>query len=93
MKIQIKRIVFTKPNTAEFLYSKEIDTDEIGENQVVVKSFYTTVSSGTEKANITGPVNVGPNEKTVSFPRVLNSVISRLSNPVLFSVTAVFSVT
>ena len=68
---ELKRIVFTKPNTAEFLCVDKIDFDKIGDNQVVVKSFFTTVSAGTEKANITGVNNVGPNEKVASFPRIL----------------------
>ena len=69
--IKLRRIVFTKPNTAELRDSREIDVNNIGENQVLVKSHYTTVSSGTEKANIMGGGNVGPNEKVATFPRVL----------------------
>ncbi len=71
MKKELKRIVFTKPNTAEYLSVGEVDTEKLGANQVVVKSFYTTVSAGTERANITGSNNVGPYEKVASFPRVL----------------------
>ena len=71
MKKEIKRIVFTKPNTAEYLRVSETDFDNLAETKVVLKSFFTTVSAGTERANITGSNNVGPNEKTASFPRVL----------------------
>ena len=71
MKVELKRIVFTKPNTAEYLSVEEVDLDNLDENQVAVKSFYTTVSAGTERANITGASNVGPKNKVAPFPRVL----------------------
>lgn len=67
----LKRIVFTKPYTAEYLSIDKTDFDNIGETQVLVKSYFTTVSAGTERANITGVNNVGPNERVESFPRVL----------------------
>lgn len=65
---ELKRIAFTKPNTAEFLSYGEIDFDRIGETQVVVKSVITTVSAGTERANLIGSSNVGGGGKTASFP-------------------------
>lgn len=66
-----KRIIFTKPNTAEYLSIGKVDFENLGEHQVVVKSFYTTISAGTEKANIMGVNNVGPSEAVASFPRSL----------------------
>lgn len=69
--VQIKRIVFTKPNVAEYIPVCSVNLDELGATQVVVKTYFTTVSAGTEKANISGSSNVGPNEKIASFPRTL----------------------
>lgn len=63
------QIVFTKPNTAELL-----DTGDraVRENEVKVRTVVSTISSGTERANITGNPNVSilskENEKAV-FPR------------------------
>ena len=67
--IELKPVVFTKPNTAEFLSCGEVDTDNLKETQVVVKSAFTTVSAGTERANITGSANLG--QKCATFPVVL----------------------
>ena len=64
-----KQVVFTKINTAEFLDSEK---KEPGENEVCVKTEFSTISPGTEKANITGDPNVsagGPS--AVIFPRCL----------------------
>lgn len=62
-----KQIVFTKVNTAELLdveYTKPLS------EQVVVKTAFSTVSCGTEKANITGDPNVaGDVAQSVIFPR------------------------
>ena len=68
---RFKRIVFTKTNTAEYLDCGEVDFNAIGENQVVVKSFFTTVSAGTERANITASENTAPGEGGKLFPRYL----------------------
>ena len=64
-----KQIVFTKPNVAEYLDVGKIDLNDIKDNQVVIKSFFTTVSAGTERANITGSKNVAPGVDVPSFPR------------------------
>lgn len=64
-----KQIVFTKLNTAEFL---DADYIEPSENEVVVRTAITTLSSGTERANITGDPNVtGGNPAVKPFPKVL----------------------
>ena len=63
------QIVFTNVNTAELL-----DTEDrnISENEVKVKTIISTISPGTERANITGDLNVSimseENEK-IEFPR------------------------
>lgn len=67
--IAMKRIVFTKPNTAELLDGK---IDEPKENEVQVELMVSTISSGTERANLMGSTTVAWNrpeaEKPV-FPR------------------------
>ncbi|MBE6650065.1 MAG: zinc-binding alcohol dehydrogenase [Ruminococcaceae bacterium] len=64
---QNKRIVFTKPNTAELL---DCDYVAPGPGQVVVETAFSTVSPGTEKANFIGDPNVaGSGPSNVVFPR------------------------
>ena len=61
------QIVFTDKNKAELL-SVEYKKPAAGE--VVVRTAYSTISAGTEKANITGDPNVsGANAPSVKFPR------------------------
>ena len=62
---QIKQIVFTEPNVAEYLTVGEVDFSKIAADQVVVKTAVSTISAGTEKANITG--ELGTSYKAV-FP-------------------------
>lgn len=61
-------ITFTRPNVAE-LVSGEI-REPVG-NEVLVKLAVSTISSGTERANLTGNANVGlGNSAAAQFPRV-----------------------
>lgn len=62
----VKRIAFVEKNVAKLIDSTPIDTDKLGEHEVVVKNLISTISAGTEKANITG-LRVG--EAPVVFPR------------------------
>lgn len=65
--MEAKQIVFTKKDTAELL---TVDAGEPGKDQVMVKTAVSTVSCGTERANITGHAKVyGAGEPRVSFPR------------------------
>lgn len=68
---EVKRIVFTKPNVAEYLVDEKINFDDIPEDFVVVKSYVTTVSAGTERANLVGSKNVGLNGASAVFPQRL----------------------
>lgn len=63
-----KMIVFTAPNTAELL-ERNIPVPK-GDN-VLVKLAVSSISSGTERANLTGEVNISVMsiETTVHFPR------------------------
>lgn len=63
-----KQILFTKVNTAE-LVDKQLP--ELSPRGVMVRTEVSTVSSGTERANITGDPNVSPSGGAVVFPRAL----------------------
>ncbi len=66
-----KQIVFTKKNTAEFL---DVPLPELTEHSVCVRTAVSTVSCGTERANIIGDPNVngaGSVDMSKYFPRTL----------------------
>ena len=68
--MRAKQIIFTEINKAEFL---DVECHEPESHEVIVKMAYTTISQGTEKANITGNLDVHafmprPSETPV-FPR------------------------
>lgn len=68
--MKAKQILFPEVNTAA-LVDRELP-DEPGSDQVLVKTIYSTVSPGTERANITGSDSVaGSSAPSVSFPRAL----------------------
>jgi len=65
-----KQIIFTQINKAELL---EVESQPLGADQVRVKTIFSTISNGTEKANITGNPTIGIGVKpgsSVVFPRV-----------------------
>ena len=68
--MDIRQIVFTDVNTAKLLDTQI--PDELAPDEVAVKTVYSTVSAGTERANITGDpsVSAGASHDTV-FPRIL----------------------
>ena len=53
--MKAKRIVFSGVNTVLFT---EEEIGQIGKNQVLVKNMVSTISSGTERANLSGELNV-----------------------------------
>lgn len=62
-----KQIIFTKINTAELL---DVEYKKPASNEVVVKTAFSSISCGTERANITGDPNIaGGSAACVSFPR------------------------
>lgn len=62
-----KQIIFTKPHKAELL---DVEYRKPLPDEVVVKTAFSTISCGTEKANITGDPNVAADSSgAVSFPR------------------------
>ncbi len=66
-----KQIVFTNINKAEFL---DVSPQELKKNQIRVKTHISTISNGTEKANIMGSPTVAASihaKDEVVFPRYL----------------------
>lgn len=65
--MQCKQIVFTERNKAELL---TVDAREPAPNEVMVETAVSTISCGTERANITGDPNVNAyGASEVVFPR------------------------
>lgn len=65
--MKCKQIVFTKKDTAELL---EVEVADPKPNEVMVKTAISTISCGTERANITGDPNVNAfGASGVVFPR------------------------
>lgn len=68
--MKTKQIVFTKINTAELL---EVEVPECGENEVAVRTEISSISCGTERANLSGDANVSiysEENVPVVFPRI-----------------------
>ena len=64
-----KQIVFVEKNKAELL---DVESQTLRPNQVRVKTVFSTISNGTERANLTGNPTVGINTKPTAeavFPR------------------------
>ena len=62
-----RQIVFTRINTAELI---ECDYPSLNDNGIIVKTEISSISAGTERANITGDPNVSIyTEGRVFFPR------------------------
>lgn len=67
--MKCKQIVFTEKNKAELL---TVDLKEPAPNEVMVETMFSTISCGTERANITGDPNVNAGGASgVVFPRTL----------------------
>lgn len=66
--MKVKQIVFTKPCVAE-LVEKEVVSPKA--NEVQVRLAVSTISSGTERANLIGDPNVTAGNGVSPFPRVL----------------------
>lgn len=66
--MKCKQIIFTEKNKAELL---EVEANEMGENDVMVETMVSTISCGTERANLTGDPNVSAaGASGVFFPRM-----------------------
>ncbi len=67
--MKIRQIQFVAPGIAEL---KTIDIPAPSAGQVTVKLAVSTISSGTERANLIGNPNIGPSSSgSVKFPRIL----------------------
>lgn len=65
-----KQIIFIAPNEAQLV---ENEIDEPKANEVLVKTAYSTISAGTERANLIGDLNIDPTRipasDTPEYPR------------------------
>lgn len=81
-----KQIVFTRPNVTELVENKV--SEELNNNEVLIRTLYTAVSPGTERANLIGKVNVSGAiiQKEAMFPRVLGysgiGIVKKIGNQV-----------
>lgn len=67
--MECKRILFTSPGVAEFVTA---DCPELKPNQVLVKNVVSTISSGTERANLLGDPNCNSTRAPgVKWPRAV----------------------
>lgn len=68
--MKTKQIAFTQINKAELL---DVEIQPPRADEVQVKLARSTISSGTERANLTGEVNIGigPTPSVPQFPRIL----------------------
>jgi threonine dehydrogenase-like Zn-dependent dehydrogenase len=69
--MEYKQIVFTAPGVAELL---NVNDAPLGADQVKVQTVITTISNGTERANLIGDVNVNstkPADAVAKFPRTV----------------------
>ena len=66
--MKAKQILFTKINTAELC---DVEIPALLPNEVAVRTAYSTISQGTERANITGSpsTSIYSTDATVIFPR------------------------
>lgn len=65
----MKQLVFTAPMVTEML---EVDVPQLGENDVLVKIERSSISAGTERANLIGDPSVsGASAPKVKFPRTV----------------------
>ena len=66
--MKTKTITFTAPGVTEIL---ETELPELKENQVHVKLVTSTISSGTERANLLGNLQIGLHGKMAKYPNVV----------------------
>ena len=68
----IKQIIFTKPYNAEYLIVGERDFNALAPNEVAVKTVFSTISAGTERANFVGENAVSVfSDAEFPFPRTV----------------------
>lgn len=81
----MKQIAFTKPNTAELL---EVDRPVPGPGEICMRTCFSALSAGTERANVTGDPNCGGGRgQQRPWPRVLGYSASGIVEQVGIGVT------
>ena len=71
MKYELMQIVFSQPGVAEYLSDGIFDTERLAPGEVVVRTAVSTVSPGTERANLIGESTVSIYGNESPFPRYL----------------------
>ena len=88
IKMKNRAIIFTEPYVAKFMDKGEIP--ELKAQEVKVKTLFSTVSCGTEKANITADPSLASEDTgKVSFPRQLGYSSSGIVEAVGENVTSI----
>lgn len=64
----MKQILFTERYKAELV---EVEKPEVKAGQVLVRTLYTAVSAGTERANLIGASNINEKNRPIEYPRAL----------------------
>ena len=83
----MKQLIFTAPNVTELL---EVDVPAMGENDVLVKIERSSISAGTERANLVGDPSVsGASAPKVKFPRTVGYSSSGVVEAIGANVTRV----
>ena len=70
--MDIKQIIFTAANVAELM---DVTIDDPKDDEIMVKLEYTTISAGTERANLVGDLNINASapckDPVAHFPRTV----------------------
>lgn len=81
----MKQIAFTAPNTAELL---DVERPEVTAGTIGVRTCYSALSAGTERANVTGDPNCGGARGNLRpWPRVLGYSVSGIVEEVGAGIT------
>ena len=82
----MKQIIFSSVNTTELV---DVPVQEPKDNEVLVKTAFSTISCGTERANLTGSTNTGPGGGAPWYPVKLGYSTSGIVQKVGKSVASV----
>ena len=69
--MEYKQIVFTAPGVAELL---NVNDAPLGADQVKVQTVITTISNGTERANLIGDVNINSTKPAAAVAHIPRTV-------------------
>ena len=82
----MKKLIFAAVNKPELI---DVPVREPRDNEVLVKTAFSTISCGTERANLTGSTNVGPGGGMPVYPVALGYSTSGIVEKIGKDVTSV----